>query len=88
MTGDKERAKARIRALVDEISHHDIKYYVEDNPEISDYEYDMLASELKQLEAEYPDLVLPDSPTRRVSGQPLEEFPQVEHKVSMLSLEK
>ncbi|HJX04896.1 MAG TPA: NAD-dependent DNA ligase LigA, partial [Thermoplasmata archaeon] len=86
MTGDKERAKARIRALVDEISHHDIKYYVEDNPEISDYEYDMLASELKQLEAEYPDLVLPDSPTRRVSGQPLEEFPQVEHKVSMLSL--
>jgi len=86
MTSDKERAKARIRQVVDEISHHDIKYYVEDNPEISDYEYDMLLSELKQLEAEHPELVLPDSPTQRVSGKPLEEFPQVEHKVSMLSL--
>jgi DNA ligase (NAD+) len=86
VTGDKERAKARIRALVDEISHHDIKYYVEDSPEISDYEYDMLVGELKQFEAKYPDLVLPDSPTRRVSGKPLDEFPQVEHKVSMLSL--
>ena len=86
MTGDRDRAKARIRELVDEISHHDIKYYVEDNPEISDYEYDMLLNELKQLESKYPDLILPDSPTQRVSGAPLEEFPQVEHKVSMLSL--
>lgn len=86
MSGEKEKAKARMRELVDEISHHDIKYYVEDNPEISDYEYDMLVKELKELEAKFPDLVLPDSPTQRVSGKPVEEFPQVEHKVSMLSL--
>ena len=86
MTSEKERTKARMRELVDEISHHDIKYYVEDNPEISDYEYDMLLNELKQLEADHPDLILKDSPTQRVSGKPLEEFPQVEHKVSMLSL--
>lgn len=86
MTGRIERAKARMRELVDEISHHDVKYYVDDSPEISDYEYDMLLRELKQLEAEHPDLVLPDSPTQRVSGKPLDEFPQVEHKVSMLSL--
>lgn len=86
MTSEKDRAKTRIRELVETISHHDIKYYVEDNPEISDFEYDSLINELKQLEAEYPDLILPDSPTRRVSGKPLDEFPQVEHKVSMLSL--
>ncbi len=86
MTGEKDRAKARIRELVEEISHHDIKYYAEDNPEISDFEYDSLINELKQLEAKYPDLILPDSPTRRVSGKPLDEFPQVQHKVSMLSL--
>ena len=86
MSGDKSRAKARIKELVEKISHHDTKYYVEDNPEISDYEYDMLVTELKGLEASYPDLILPDSPTQRVSGVPLEKFPQVEHKVSMLSL--
>ena len=86
MSSEKDRAKARIRELVDEISHHDIKYYVEDSPEISDYEYDVLVKELQGLESKYPDLVLVDSPTRRVSGKPLEEFPQVEHKVSMLSL--
>lgn len=86
MSGEKERARARIRQLVDEINYHDIKYYVEDNPEISDYEYDMLVKELKELEAKYPDLILPESPTQRVSGKPVEEFPQVEHKVSMLSL--
>ena len=86
MTSDKDRAKSRIKELVDEISHHDMKYYVEDNPEISDYEYDVLMGELKQLEAEHPDMVLQNSPTQRVSGKPLEEFPQVEHRVSMLSL--
>jgi DNA ligase (NAD+) len=86
MSGEKARAKTRIRELIDEISHHDNKYYVEDNPEISDYEYDMLVSELKGLEEKYPDLIEPDSPTRRVSGTPLEKFPQVVHRVSMLSL--
>jgi DNA ligase (NAD+) len=87
MTSEKQKAKARMRELVDAIAHHDTKYYVEDSPEISDYEYDMLVKELAQLEERFPDLVLIDSPTQRVSGKPLEEFPQVEHKVTMLSLD-
>ena len=86
MTDDREKAKARMRKLVDEIAYHDRKYYVEDSPVISDYEYDMLVKELEELEGRFPELVLPDSPTQRVSGKPLEEFPQVQHKVSMLSL--
>jgi len=72
--------------LVDQIGYHDKKYYIEDNPVISDYEYDQLLKELKELEKNHPDLVLPESPTQRVSGAPVEEFPQVEHKVAMLSL--
>jgi len=87
MTDERKAALERMRTLVEEISHHDRKYYVEDSPEVSDYEYDMLVKELEDLEGRYPDLVLPDSPTRRVSGAPLDEFPQVEHKVSMLSLD-
>ncbi len=87
MTSDRERAKARMRELVDQINYHDIKYYVEDSPEVSDYEYDMMVKELKSLEEEFPSLVLPDSPTRRVPGRPVEEFPQVEHRVAMLSLD-
>ena len=84
---DGERARARIKELVEAISHHDVKYYVEDSPEITDHEYDLLMRELKALEAEHPDLVLPDSPTQRVSGRPMDEFPQVEHRVAMLSLD-
>ena len=87
MTTEKERAAKRIRELVEEVSRHDAKYYVEDDPEISDYEYDMLVKELQALEFEHPDLVLPDSPTRRVPGKAVDEFPQVEHKVAMLSLD-
>jgi len=86
MIDEQESAKRRMRELVDKISHHDAKYYVEDNPEISDYEYDMMVRELAELEGRFPDIVLSDSPTQRVSGKPLEEFPKVEHKVAMLSL--
>lgn len=86
MTTEKDKAKVRIRELVEKVRYHDHKYYVEDSPIISDYEYDMLVKELKELEESHPDLILPDSPTQRVSGKPLEEFPQVEHKVAMLSL--
>jgi len=84
---DEERARARIRKLVEIISHHDVKYYVEDDPEVTDHEYDLLMNELKALESEHPVLVSPDSPTQRVSGRPVDEFPQVEHKVAMLSLD-
>ncbi len=84
---ERERAKARVRELVDAIAHHDVMYYVEDAPEITDREYDALMAELKAIEAEHPDLVLPDSPTQRVSGRPVDEFPQVEHRAAMLSLD-
>ena len=86
MSDGREKTRKRMRELVDAISHHDAKYYVEDNPEISDFEYDQLIKELSELESASPDLVLADSPTRRVSGKPLEEFPQVEHRAAMLSL--
>jgi DNA ligase (NAD+) len=75
-----------MRELVDQIAYHDKKYYVENDPVISDYEYDQLMKELQELEMNHPDLMLPESPTQRVSGTPVEEFPQVKHKVAMLSL--
>lgn len=87
MTEGKDRVVRRMRELIELISYHDVKYYVEDSPEISDYEYDLLLRELRDLEQKYPDLALPESPTQRVSGKPLDEFPQVEHMVAMLSLD-
>jgi DNA ligase (NAD+) len=84
---EKEKAKKKIDKLRKEIRHHDHKYYVEDNPEISDYEYDQLIKELENLEKEFPELITPDSPTQRVSGEPVSEFPQVAHKTQMLSLD-
>jgi len=87
MTDAEDRVVKRMRELVELVSYHDIKYYVEDSPEVSDYEYDLLLRELRDLEEKYPSLVLPDSPTQRVSGKALDEFPQVEHMVAMLSLD-
>ncbi len=77
----------RIRELRDVIRHHEERYYVHDAPEISDEEFDRLLHELERLEAEYPDLVAPDSPTQRVAGRPVEGFPTVAHLVPMLSLD-
>lgn len=79
--------KKRISELREEIRYHDRKYYVENNPVISDYEYDKLMEELKKLESEHPEYVTPDSPTQRVSGSPVERFKSVKHKVPMLSLD-
>jgi DNA ligase (NAD+) len=84
---DKDTISERIESLRREIRYHDRKYYVEDSPEISDYEYDQLMKELESLEAQYPDLITPDSPTQRVGGEPAEEFATVEHRVAMLSLD-
>ncbi|MEM2838835.1 MAG: NAD-dependent DNA ligase LigA [Thermoplasmata archaeon] len=84
---EKNRIVKRMKELAELINYHDFKYYVENNPEISDYEYDQLVAELKSLEKDYPELILPDSPTQRVSGTPVKEFPVVEHKVPMLSLD-
>ncbi len=83
---DEQTAGARIMELRREIGRHDRLYYVLDTPEISDAEYDVLFRELQELEAKFPGLVTPDSPTRRVGGAPLEKFAQVTHRVPMLSL--
>jgi len=82
-----KKIRERIERLRKEIHYHDYKYYVENNPEISDYEYDQLMRELKELEDRYPTLRSPVSPTQRVGGMPVEGFPTVEHSISMLSLD-
>ena len=83
---NKNEAKKEIEKLRKQINLHNYKYYVENNPVISDYEYDQLLKKLEQIESEHPDLITPDSPTQRVGGKPLEGFKTVEHKVPMLSL--
>ncbi len=80
-------AEARVAELRTQIHYHDERYYVLDEPEIPDAEYDKLMNELRALEAEYPDLITPESPTQHVSGAPSEEFGEVIHKVPMLSLD-
>jgi len=80
-------AKERIAALCREIEHHDYLYYVLDNPELSDTEYDALVSELKRLEEEWPELVTPDSPTQRVGGAVKSGFGSVRHITPMLSID-
>lgn len=78
---------ARAAELRAEITRHDRLYYVEARPEISDREYDQLVSELRALEAAHPDLITPDSPTRRVGGEPIPGFVTVAHRVPMLSID-
>ncbi len=69
------------------IRRHEYLYYVLDRPEITDTEFDALFRRLQRLEAKYPDLITPDSPTQRVGGQPVEGFASAQHKVAMLSLD-
>jgi len=82
----KEQIKKEIQKLREELNFHNYKYYVENSPVISDYEYDQLLKKLEKLEKENPELKTPDSPTQRVGGQPLEGFETVKHIVPMLSL--
>jgi DNA ligase (NAD+) len=77
----------RIEALRDKIRHHEHLYYVLDQPEISDTEFDALMQQLQQLEAEHPTLITPDSPTQRVGGKPREGFVKTRHSSPMLSLD-
>lgn len=84
---NKNEVKKNIQKLRDELNYHNYKYYVENNPVISDYEYDMLLKKLEALESQFPDLITPDSPTQRVGGEPLKGFKTVEHKIPMLSLD-
>ena len=75
-----------IISLRRELERHNRLYYVEDAPEISDYEYDMLMQRLKALEAEHPELITPDSPTQKVGGEALSKFEPVQHQVPLESL--
>jgi len=78
--------RERIEDLREQVRYHGRRYYIEDAPEISDAEYDALYKELESLEADHPELVTPDSPTRKVGGEPLEGFEEVRHAIPMLSL--
>ena len=78
----------KIDALRDKIRYHEHRYYVLDEPEISDAEFDKLMDGLIALETEHPELIAPDSPTQRVGGKPSEEFAKVRHSTPMLSLAK
>ena len=77
----------KIESLREKIRHHEHLYYVLDNPELTDAEFDALMNELKRLEAEHPELVTPDSPTQRVGGKPREGFVKARHSSPMLSLD-
>ena len=80
-------ASRRVAALRKEIEEHNRRYYEEAAPTISDREYDRLYRELVDLEERFPQLATPESPTRRVGGEPLKAFSQITHRVPMLSLD-
>ncbi|EGQ8217639.1 NAD-dependent DNA ligase LigA [Vibrio parahaemolyticus] len=82
-----ESVHQRLEELKESLHYHAVRYYVEDNPEIPDAEYDRRMRELLEIEAQHPDLVTVDSPSQRVGGKPLSEFSQVTHEVPMLSLD-
>lgn len=83
---EKEAARKRIELLREELNYHNYKYYIENQPEISDLEFDQKMQELADLEKQYPEFVDPGSPTMRVGSDLSEEFEQVPHKYPMLSL--
>ena len=78
----------KIEALRDKIRYHEHRYYVLDDPEISDAEFDRLMDQLIDLESKHPELITPDSPTQRVGGQVSGQFASVQHSTPMLSLAK
>ena len=82
----KKQTHLRIKKLREQIEHHNRKYYIDAQPEISDREYDLLMEELIRFEHESPDLITPDSPSQRVGGSPLKEFRTVTHRAPMLSI--
>jgi DNA ligase (NAD+) len=80
-------AKRRVEELREQINHHNYRYHVLDQPEISDFDYDQLVNGLKELEDEFPELITPDSPTQRVGATPEDLFAPVKHRARMLSLD-
>ncbi|WP_300682823.1 NAD-dependent DNA ligase LigA [Acutalibacter sp. 1XD8-36] len=83
---DKKSVEQELDALREQIRYHSRKYYTEDDPEISDFEYDKLYRRLEELESQYPELVTEDSPTRQVGGAVYNTFAEVVHEVPMESL--
>jgi DNA ligase (NAD+) len=83
----KEQATKRLNELRPEIDRHNYLYYIENNPEISDAEFDKLMEELKSLESRYPELITPDSPTHRIGGYVAEGFKSVKHIIPMMSID-
>ena len=79
--------KERIKCLTEQLNRANHRYYVLDDPEMPDYEYDMLLRELENLEAEFPEHALADSPTKRVGGEALSKFEKVTHQVPLMSLQ-
>lgn len=84
---NKEKAKKKIKALREKIRKAEYRYFVLDDPQISDAEFDKLMQDLLKLESQFPELVTADSPTQRVGGEVLDEFEKVEHSTEMLSLD-
>lgn len=84
---DKESAKIRINELSEQLEKYSYSYYMLDNPEVSDYDFDLLMQELKTLETEFPEFKLPTSLTQRVGGEVLNTFDKVTHAVQMASLQ-
>lgn len=80
-------AKQRMDELTKQLEYHSYRYYVLDNPEIDDYDFDRLMQELKALEEDFPELASENSPTKRVGGAPVSDFKKVEHRVQMGSLQ-
>lgn len=84
---DSSSAEKEVQSLRDQINDHNYRYYVLDDPEISDAAYDRLLTQLKDLEKAHPELITSDSPTQRVGAAPLKEFGSVQHELAMLSLD-
>ncbi|SEA89915.1 DNA ligase (NAD+) [Thalassobacillus cyri] len=79
-------AKQKLETLREQLNQYNYEYHVQDNPSVSDYQYDMKMRELIELEEQFPELITPDSPSQRVGGPPLDAFEKVQHNVPMLSL--
>jgi len=82
-----KQAALKIQKLRTSIKYHEKKYYVDNDPQISDYEFDMLVKELGKLEKQFPELITPESPTQRVGEQPITGFASIEHRTPMLSMD-
>lgn len=83
----KPSSEKRLQELREKIRQHEHMYYVENNPEISDFEFDQLVKELEKIESEHPEWITPDSPTQRVGEKPVQGFPTAIHRTPMISLD-